>query len=1170
MTCAGSGDIDLPDDSVDAADMAHADHGDVTWATGSALLDTDSVADNEIDYANVTLADFDYQTAWRLFYSNTDGDVTELALGASGEYLKSQGASSVPTWDTPGGSGDMLKSTYDVSEDGFVDGNDVAYSADWDTDVNAPSMNAVYDKIQTVIWADGTIPLTANWDVGNFDLTFKSATGDGTIEGATITEGGVAVYNDDEMDNFSELNTIVTDKTLVNEEDGVTWDSGHTFTSTINIDDGAGDTPILYFTDGANDTVNIIKKDAGDFEIYNSEGSIELIPSGDTSDYLRVSTSASIITLETIAGGDGDLNILAAGGDIGFGNENLSTTGTFEAATITEGGVGVPNLNETDWATNAEFAHSTDWGDIETDASGNVLIDADNNVTITGDWNFGGATNFEIPNSATPTVPNLAGEIVLDTDLLTGSTGQGIAQLYSGIQNTYLVSTIDTPGNDEIPKFNSTTGTIQWEADAGAAGGDSIQIDSVDVVDPDFQSGGDIDFIDTSNVVTANLNSTVVDFAHLNNNAITGATEDSGFTSGDFLLYSDTADSGNLKKVDYDNLPSGGGDEVLIDSTAITDGSGVDLQGGTGVDIAFNAGASPDTAVFDVNLAELTGNQVWNDGATDTTFTITFDLDIGTDPVLSFSNNAMNLSTGTLYEGSVEVPNVDETDWVTNAEFAHSTDWGDIETDGSGNVLIDADNNVTITGDWNFGGATNFEIPNSSTPTVPNLDGEIVLDTDLLSGTTGQGVAQLYSGIQNTYIVATVDTPGDNEVPTYDSTAGTIQWEAAAGGGDMLKSTYDVSEDGYVDGNDVAYTSEWNGDVNAPSMNAVYGKIQTVIWADGTIPLTSNWDVGNFDLTFKAATGDGTIEGATITEGGVGVPNLNETDWVTNDEFTHSTDWGDIETDASGNVLIEDNAVDIGTIKDTDASVDEDIMTRETTTGDFEWHTIQEMLDIPFTSNGLLERTGAATYGIATADTDYQQAVTWGVGLAYSAPTASVDLTELTGNRVWNDGSTDASFTITYNLNAGTDPVLTLGNGVFNISTGALQEGGNAVPNETEVPGMTSTTPKIIFAFNIHDIDDGMDDIAVQFPRAMTISKVTAMCIGGTNVVGRLYEVDGDGDDTDAVGVETTDWTFTTTETEDTSFNNAALDAGDYLQWDTTSVSGSVTNFRLTVEGYET
>jgi len=46
--------------------------------------------------------------------------------------------------------------------------------------------------------------------------------------------------------------------------------------------------------------------------------------------------------------------------------------------------------------------------------------------------------------------------------------------------------------------------------------------------------------------------------------------------------------------------------------------------------------------------------------------------------------------------------------------------------------------------------------------------------------------------------------------------------------------------------------------------------------ADGTVPMTSDWDIGNFDLTLKSITGDGTIEGATLTEGGVGVPNTGD------------------------------------------------------------------------------------------------------------------------------------------------------------------------------------------------------------------------------------------------------------------------------------------------------
>lgn len=46
-------------------------------------------------------------TAWRVFYSNTSGDVTELALGADGTYLRSNGAAAAPTFTTPAGSGDF-------------------------------------------------------------------------------------------------------------------------------------------------------------------------------------------------------------------------------------------------------------------------------------------------------------------------------------------------------------------------------------------------------------------------------------------------------------------------------------------------------------------------------------------------------------------------------------------------------------------------------------------------------------------------------------------------------------------------------------------------------------------------------------------------------------------------------------------------------------------------------------------------------------------------------------------------------------------------------------------------------------------------------------------------------------------------------------------------------
>ena len=59
-----------------------------------------------VGYTNLT--SFVTQTAWRVFYSNTDGDVVELALGADGTFLKSNGAAVAPTFEAPAGGGDAL------------------------------------------------------------------------------------------------------------------------------------------------------------------------------------------------------------------------------------------------------------------------------------------------------------------------------------------------------------------------------------------------------------------------------------------------------------------------------------------------------------------------------------------------------------------------------------------------------------------------------------------------------------------------------------------------------------------------------------------------------------------------------------------------------------------------------------------------------------------------------------------------------------------------------------------------------------------------------------------------------------------------------------------------------------------------------------------------------
>jgi hypothetical protein len=90
-------------------------------------------------------------------------------------------------------------------------------------------------------------------------------------------------------------------------------------------------------------------------------------------------------------------------------------------------------------------------------------------------------------------------------------------------------------------------GAAAWGTCPSASGGDSISIDSVAVVDPNWVSTGDIDFVDTSNVITANINAAVIDgdnlVASVGGRSLTldtAATPDE--IDADAELYTDTYD----------------------------------------------------------------------------------------------------------------------------------------------------------------------------------------------------------------------------------------------------------------------------------------------------------------------------------------------------------------------------------------------------------------------------------------------------------------------------------------------------------------------------------------------------------------------------------------------------------------------------------------------------
>ena len=379
-----------------------------------------------------------------------------------------------------------------------------------------------------------------------------------------------------------------------------------------------------------------------------------------------------------------------------------------------------------------------------------------------------------------------------------------------------------------------------------------------------------------------------------------------------------------------------------------------------------------------------------------------------------------------------------------------------------------------------------------------------------------------------------------------------------------------------------------NGASSAPSWSAPAGGGDLL--ADGTVPLTANWDVGNFDITLKSLVGDGTVtatggfvlsDGATITQSANNYITLAEnsdnlqayfdgtnvavlwSDGVL--KFRNQEDGVDGYVDICGKDAGEKGILRVLSASDDKAiSFYHDDTDGQINTSSGDLYFTAEGGDINFnddnlTTTGTLEAATITEGGVAVYNDNEIDEFS-----EIDAIVADKSLVNMADGATWLGVHTfgGATTVIPWKVNATAAPTVE-GQAIWESDTDELTVGDGSA--SIVIAAKTNT----VFCFNVHDIDSGMDDIKMPFTRATTITKVTAFVTGGTNVVGRLYEVDGDGDDADAVGVEAGDWTFTVGETEDTSFNNATFDAGDYIQWDTTSVSGSVTGFMISVEGYE-
>jgi hypothetical protein len=114
---------------------------------------------------------------------------------------------------------------------------------------------------------------------------------------------------------------------------------------------------------------------------------------------------------------------------------------------------------------------------------------------------------------------------------------------------------------------NTKDGGEEFLDASGVGSGDEVSVDGGATTDPDFVSTGDVDFVNSSNTITGNLNANSVDSAeyvdgsidheHLAADIINGMTEVTS-ADADYILIWDATDSA-LKKVDMAEVRGGGG-----------------------------------------------------------------------------------------------------------------------------------------------------------------------------------------------------------------------------------------------------------------------------------------------------------------------------------------------------------------------------------------------------------------------------------------------------------------------------------------------------------------------------------------------------------------------------------------------------------------------------------
>jgi hypothetical protein len=315
--------------------------------------------------------------------------------------------------------------------------------------------------------------------------------------------------------------------------------------------------------------------------------------------------------------------------------------------------------------------------------------------------------------------------VVIDSQTVSDGGEGNLVMLGTGYNHGHVVL-----GTTHL--WEQTAGTLRFKSGAptsdgdgtaigGGGGGDSITVDTVAVVDPDFASTADIDFINTSNVITANVNANAVEL-----------TTD---TTGNYVL--DVADGTGI---DGTAAAEGATYTPTLDLTEI---NSTTFGSGTFTALTFDAGATDPTFTMASNSVTVTNAATFN-FVNDSISTA----DLGTElRSMYWGAGSMALDAGFCIVATEQVLNAGPKEWAFScADNAASIFYGSTVMPDSWNagtvtfelsVFHGTTEAITFAGDFSAQCRGAGEVPSSTWGTAVQGDVAITTANQIVNTTTG-------------------------------------------------------------------------------------------------------------------------------------------------------------------------------------------------------------------------------------------------------------------------------------------------------------------------------------------------------------------------------------------------------------------------------------------------